>query len=391
MPHSESHPPKSAGNVPKPADGSPRLIAVGGGKGGVGKTVISASLAVGLAMLKRRVVVLDADLAGANLHTAMGIEKPSLTTHAFFSSGRERLEDISIPHPDFENLRLVCGAGGSLEIANLRPAQRERFIRQLRLLDADYVVLDLGAGSSYNVIDLFLEADLGIILANPDPLSILESYHFVKQALFRRWILALKDRVPLRREVEKLAAADPRKGAATVEEMLGPLETRDRAGVQRMRRILSDFHPALLVNKAENAEDESNASAVRVAAAELLSVDMGFLGVIHRDEAVLRALQASTPFIRFDSKCRASRDLADIVVLKIMQYGRLKARIKADGIRRKPVRTAAEKKNPVICSVQCYYWEECAYKSGGYPCRMGHLGEFRGFRGEDPYAEPEEG
>jgi flagellar biosynthesis protein FlhG len=387
MPHSETHSSKTPGATPNRADDSPRLIAIGGGKGGVGKTVIAASMAVGLAMLKRRVVVLDADLAGANLHTAMGIEKPVLTTHAFFSRKKERLEDISIPHPDFENLRLVCGAGGSLEIANLKPSQRERFIRQLRLVDADFVILDLGAGSSYNVIDLFLEADLGVILTNPDPLSILESYHFVKQALFRSWIQALKDRIPLCRAVKKLAASDPQKNAATVEEILAALETTDRAGVQRMRQILHAFHPALLLNKVDGAEDESNASAVKVAAAELLSVGMGTLGVIHRDESVLKALQASVPFIRYDSKCRASRDLADIVVMKILHYGKIMARIKTDGLNRKLGRTAENRKNQVICSVHCYYWEECAYKSGGYPCRMGHLGEFRGFRGENPYTE----
>jgi flagellar biosynthesis protein FlhG len=182
---------------------SPKIVAIGGGKGGVGKTVLAASIGMGLAMLKRQVVCIDADFAGANLRSALGIRDPEKTYADFLLRG-EPLESVLTPYTGMESLRILCGADGAVESSQMPHAKKEKLIRHLRKLDADFIVIDLGAGSHYAILDLFLEADLGIVLINPDPLSILESYNFVKQSFYRK---LLREFHPITRERGDLQVA----------------------------------------------------------------------------------------------------------------------------------------------------------------------------------------
>ena len=125
------------------ADQRCRVFAVAGGKGGVGKTVISASLGVGLAMMKKRVIIIDADLAGANLHATVGIEKPSRTSYEFFKGDIQNLNDLLLDNPRFPNLQILSGTTGPLGMASLSSFQRLKFIHRIRNLNADFIIIDL--------------------------------------------------------------------------------------------------------------------------------------------------------------------------------------------------------------------------------------------------------
>ena len=95
-----------------------RVIAVAGGKGGIGKTMVSASLAIALAQADTRVVLFDADLGGANVHTVMGIYAPERTLYDFVARRVKGLEELLIPSP-FDGLQLICGSPGTSGMANL--------------------------------------------------------------------------------------------------------------------------------------------------------------------------------------------------------------------------------------------------------------------------------
>ena len=360
----------------------PQIIAIGGGKGGIGKTVLTASIGAGLATLKRHVVVVDADFGGANLHTVLGIEKPSKTFYNFYHRECGSLEDILIEHSSLENFKIICGASGAMGIVNMPYYQKLKFIRHLNKFDADFVILDLGAGTSYNVLDLFLAANTGIVLVNPDPLSIIEGYNFMKQLVYRKLIKGLKHFNGPLEIIQKYAGSETFKSTATVENLLEEVTQVDTEAAKKMETLLVEFRPRLLLNMMKESDDETNGLAVKVAAKDLLSIDMDYLGAIHTDETVSTSLKEGVPFIKFDPKCQASRDLSDIIISKVLHAGRFEA-IREKHLIRRTRETWKMSKKDVICSVKCIYWDECEYKNGGYPCKLQHLVQVRGFHGDD--------
>lgn len=117
-----------------------KIIAVGGGKGGIGKTLVSSSLAIALAEAGTRVILIDADLGGANVHTVMGIHTPEKTLHDFISRKVKSLAEVVIDAP-VPGLRLICGAAGSIGMANMEYADKLKLIRHFRRLLAEFVWL----------------------------------------------------------------------------------------------------------------------------------------------------------------------------------------------------------------------------------------------------------
>ena len=166
-------------------ESTPTIWAVGGGKGGVGKSITSSLLGFWLSRLGNRTVLVDLDLGGANLHTLMGIKMPPRGLNDFMSGRYDSLEESCID-TELENLRLICGASENLSLANPPFARKLKVVKHLLTLDADHVVLDLGAGTSFNVLDFFLSAHRKICVLTPEPVSIHNAYGFIRNAMFRR-------------------------------------------------------------------------------------------------------------------------------------------------------------------------------------------------------------
>src|SRR3974390_883777 len=148
-----------------------KMWAIGGGKGGVGKSVVTLLLGASLARLGRKVIMIDADLGGSNLHTFTGIRYPEYTLADFISRKVEKIDQLLMETP-IDNLKLICGADDILGIANPKFAQKTRLFSHLKKLDADIILLDLGAGSSFATIDFFLYAPNKIVVVTPQVTSI---------------------------------------------------------------------------------------------------------------------------------------------------------------------------------------------------------------------------
>ena len=133
-----------------------RIFAIAGGKGGIGKSVIAASMGMGLAMLHKEVVLIDADFGGANLHRILGMESVRKNSMQFIQKKVHYLEELAISHPRFSNLKLIRGMNGFLGAANLPYQQKLKLIRHIYRLPFDYVILDLGGGTDYHTLDFFL-------------------------------------------------------------------------------------------------------------------------------------------------------------------------------------------------------------------------------------------
>ncbi len=355
---------------------TPQIIAIGGGKGGVGKSMIASSIALGLASLKKNVTAIDLDLGGANLHAIFGIDKPEKTYFDFYQKKYKNLSDVQIVHPLFENLKIICGASGSLGMANLQFSQKMKLLRHIRKLDADYVVLDLGAGTSYNVIDFFLAADLGIVVITPDSLSIIDSYNFIKQAFYRKLMHTFRTCHDVVNLIKEAAQAETYQTQTSVEMLTDKIKAGNPEFGDEIKNVLDVFKPSLLINRLDGKMDEADCLAVKIAAKDLLSIDVTYLGAVRHDQDVMKSLQEHMPFLQHNVKSNASKDLVSILSKKVLNENVVEAlhhkQVVVNEIKTKEKNEKQDNKT-VICSVDCYYWEVCEFRNGGYPCELGGI------------------
>src|SRR5512139_1934806 len=286
---------------------SRRVVSVGGGKGGIGKSLVSANLAIELARRGKRVVLVDADLGGANLHTTLGIDLPRRTLSDFIERKVSRIEDVVTP-TGIPNLGLVSGALDHLDAANPRHAQKMRFLRHVQQMDVDYVVLDLGAGTHTNVLDFFLVSDHGVLVLVPEPTAVENAYRFVKAAFWRRMrnVAQVYGYEPLLQRVMEAG------GVKSPVELVATLSERDAEVGRSLVRHLSSFRPRLIVNQARTDQDADMGRAVVSAWRKYFGLEMDYLGFIRYDEEMWRAVRARRPLLLERPDAPAARAFATI-------------------------------------------------------------------------------
>jgi len=277
------------------AAGGAHLWAVGGGKGGVGKSVIASNLAIALAAHGARCVVIDADLGGANAHTLLGVKRPARTLSHFLSGEAARLEEVLFP-TSVPSVKLVSGARALLDIANLNHMKKLRFIRQLRSLPARHVILDLGAGSSFNVLDFFLVADTRIAVVSPEPTAIENAYHFVKAAFFRALRGAAR-RSSVRAILEAILA-DAQRRAATPRQLIEYAARQSPEAGEILRAQVESFAPWLIVNQIARPEHWHIGPEMASACRTHLGSELRFAGGIERDERVPECVERQLPVLQ---------------------------------------------------------------------------------------------
>ena len=155
-----------------------KILAVTSGKGGVGKTFVSANLAAALAERGERVLVLDADLGLANLDIVLNLH-PKITLHDVFT-GKATLEQAILPAPG--GFSVLLAGSGLVEYSRLTPQVREQLVDIITQVRPrfDRILLDTGAGISDVVLHAVSLADDVLVIATPEPTSMTDAYATIK-------------------------------------------------------------------------------------------------------------------------------------------------------------------------------------------------------------------
>ncbi len=267
---------------------SGRIVAIGGGKGGVGKTLVATHLALALAHKGQRVLLVDADLGGANAHTVLGIAAP-LVTLSDVVSRKAGLNDVAVNTP-YANLRFISGALDDVGAANPNHAQKLRLLKQLGSADTDVVVLDLGAGTAFNTIDFFLIAHLGVLVVLPEPTSVENAYRFLKSAFFRR-LAVVEKAYGIKDLVDDARASRGARGIHTPAELLKVVAERNPDVGRVLHEQMGRFMPRLVLNQARSDDDAMIAQDMASACRRFLGIRLEVLGILPEDEAVRRAVR----------------------------------------------------------------------------------------------------
>ena len=268
------------------------IIAVGGGKGGVGKSFFASNLACGLAKNGRSVILVDADLAGANIHLLFGIKYPERTLGDYLKKNVATFADILLP-TQLPNLSLICGASDLLEIANPHYAQKQKVLSEIARLNADTIVIDIGAGASLNNLDFFNAADIGIIVTTPSPTALQNGYAFLKMAVHRR-ILGLFAGDPSLK-CELTAAFSDSDRFKNIRQILDLLKGIDPSKAELANALLRESRYRLVVNMATESEGQRVDKALGGVAYQYLNVNLQLLSVLAYDVNVENSIRKMEP------------------------------------------------------------------------------------------------
>jgi flagellar biosynthesis protein FlhG len=229
----------------------PRLVAVAGGKGGVGKSTIAANLGLALARAGRRTLLVDADLGAPNLHTMLGVFHPPRTLAEIVDGTIDNVDAIAQTCVG-STCRFVPGITrpGS---ANLGDDDVARIIAAIRRADAEVVVVDVGAGASYNVLDLVSACDVKLIVMTPQLTSLHNAYAMLK-ACVHRTVRALAAADDTEQALVDSALGSEHR-ARTIAQLLAVLRPLDGDIADRISSALNRFGVGLIGNQLAGPAD----------------------------------------------------------------------------------------------------------------------------------------
>jgi flagellar biosynthesis protein FlhG len=308
----ESFPPPSIGGEELEVEGSlrgaRRMLAVGGGRGGVGKSLVAQNLAIYLAQLGKNVTLVDLDPTGSNMHTQFGI--PAHTFPPSVDGPIEELTKALVP-TSVPGLSILPGPHDAIEPPlQLRAGRKSRWLARLRSLPTDYLVIDVGPGHNHLAVDVMLAADFAICVTVPEPPAIEATYRFVRAAYRRRLRRALvKDRFRLglvdraTKEIGRLPSPL---------ELVRSLSKNDRSLAELAWSEAQRMHLYLAVNQTRVRTDLELASAMSALCRRHYGVTLDELGWVEHDDTVWLSVRRRKPLLVDSPTSKAARNIERI-------------------------------------------------------------------------------
>jgi flagellar biosynthesis protein FlhG len=290
---------------------APRIIAIGGGKGGVGKTTVSANLALAIGRAGHRVAIIDADLGAANLHTALGVTRPAHNLGDFIDGAVDNLEATLTQVTPTVQLAAGTSRPGS---ANLGAAQKLRLLRAVCKLETEVVIIDVGAGTSFTVVDLFAAADHKLMVVCPQLTSLHNAYALLKAVVHR--VVRKHANEETHRDLVDAALAHESK-AISIPQLLGVIRPMDHEVADAIVDTLTRFGVSLVGNMMSTQQEADALRRMTPMIHDRLLIHAPLIASIERSQTLAGSLTAGVGTIATrasDKATTAFRQLADSIL-----------------------------------------------------------------------------
>jgi len=275
-----------------------RIIPIASGKGGVGKSLVSANLAVSFAQAGQRVVLADLDLGASNLHLVLGHQAPKVGIGTYLNNIKSNFADV-IAGTDVRGLRFIPGDNEIPGTANLSASQRKALVKQLLALkdDTDILILDLGAGTHQSILDFFLLSNQGIVVSAPAVTAVLNAYVFLKNTVYRLMLSSCAKGSKARAHLEKIRKDGA--GHLYIPKILPEIKKIDPASHEKFTKRIEALHPRLIMNMVDEPKNADVAMKIRRSCEEYLDLKIEHMGIIYRDMVQDKALAGRLPIILY--------------------------------------------------------------------------------------------
>jgi len=275
-----------------------RIIPIASGKGGVGKSLVSANLAVSFAQAGQRVILADLDLGASNLHLVLGHQAPKTGIGTYLNNTKSNFTDV-IAATDVRGLRFIPGDNEIPGTANLTSIQKKALVKQLLALkdETDILILDLGAGTHQSILDFFLLSNHGIVVSAPAVTAVLNAYVFLKNSVFRLLFTSCAKGSPARAQLETMRKDGA--GHIYIPKLLPEIKKVDHESYEKFVERLHGLHPRLIMNMVDAPKDADVAMKIRRSCEEYLALKIEHMGIIYRDSLQDTALSSRLPIVLY--------------------------------------------------------------------------------------------
>lgn len=285
------------------------IWAVGGGKGGTGKSLVANGIGTRLAERGFKVILVDADFGGPNQHSYCGIRKPAASLLQFFED-RTPLETI-LQKTKIEGLHLIPGNINSQNTDGLTVAQKQKLFRHIKNLQADHVILDLGAGTQYDTLDTFLLADIHVAVISPEALATENFYLFLKNLKYRQLnsvlsALGLRDRT---RDIWKNRAEY---GISTTKQLVVHLRDISPEFSELFDQEQQKLKANVVLNQVREYRQTEVGQAVTSAVNKFFHIPATYAGHIRYDKDLWQGFGQDSPVISHGASFSLRQDLEKI-------------------------------------------------------------------------------
>ena len=270
-----------------------QIIPVASGKGGVGKSLLSANLAIALGRAGKKVILADLDLGASNLHLVIGQQSPKVGIGTYIA-GKSTLEELITP-TDYNNVYFIAGDSEIPGLSALKISQKNSLIKHFQNCQADFLILDLGAGTHLSILDFFLLSPQGIIVSAPTVTATLNGYLFLKNAVFRLMANSFKRNSAAYKYLDQLKTDTKTLQKLYIPKLTEAIRRIDPVSAATFEHRMSQFHPRLIMNMIDDPKDAEKAYRIRRSCQEYLGLDLEHLGVLYKDPMQDVALASRLP------------------------------------------------------------------------------------------------
>lgn len=266
-----------------------QIIAVGGGKGGVGKSFVSSSLAIFLAQLGFDTIAVDLDLGGANLHTYLGVPLNGRGINEYIVDSQIEFRDL-FQQTQWPKLKMISGTSEVFDVANIDDAQKSRVMSAIYHNKADFTVLDLSAGTHQSTLDFFLMARHKVTVITPDPSSVENAYRFLKASFFRK-LRRYEHQLQLKNQIDELLDNKNTHNIRNPSDLMRALVEREPVLGLKLKNIINDLNFEVVLNQARTRQEMDMGMALQSVCNKYFGFPCEFLGSLEYDNAVWQSLR----------------------------------------------------------------------------------------------------
>ena len=288
------------------------IIPIAGGKGGTGKSITTANLAIALANRGHSVVAADLDLGGSNLHSYLGLSN-DLPAIGDFLKQKDADFDSYLHQTPVDNLRFLPGDGRTPFLANMGYSHKIKLIRRLHKIESDFVLVDLGAGSTFNTLDHFSLAAHGLLVTTSDKTAMMGMTQFMKNFIYRVISRSLKDYPDGFAAWNEILDRPTDANKLKLADIVSEIASNDEGAATEIQRLMEFYRPRLILNAGTHPDDLANkldyaSDAIKT----MLGLETEHFGFVFADPAVSESIEAGRALLDYAPDSLAAKSFTAI-------------------------------------------------------------------------------